>query len=661
MYEMLLSPIEIRGKTIKNRIVQTAHLTLFSENGVFSDRYINYIKERAKGGVGLIICEAQPVHQSALQFPEMAYAFKPEIVDSYKKVSSACHEYGTTVLAQLWHSSAHATSYLTRQPLLAPGPYMSYMNAYVIREIPKVMDKDDIKELVESFRQAAIYAKEGGMDGVEINAAHSYLVAQFLSPLYNTRTDEYGGSLENRMRFLMEILQAVRDAVGDDFIICVRISVDELVEGGLTLTETRKIAKILDESGLVDIISTSVGIYLTAFMIFPTMQIPQGYQLSTTREIKKEVDKMKVIVVGRIKTPQMAEDILKNGWADFVAMTRALIADPYIPRKIEEGRIEDIRPCIACNQACVSRVAMGIRMSCILNPEVGEEGEIQITSAKEKKKFVVVGGGPAGMEAARVLAEMGHEVVLFEQRNKLGGRVLLAARLPMREEIKEIVEWQARQIQKLGVDVRLGVKADAETVLNENPDAVIIATGAIPEKSLYSPGRPAYHKIPGEDKPHVYSLVDVLEKDPDLGKNVVVMDEEGIYRGMGIADYISNKGCKVTLVTSLHVAGFSTFRTMDGGLLYLRLISKGVDLRTFTVISEVKDKSVVLFNFFRPIPEEIPADAVVVVPGLRANDDLYNALKDKVKTYRIGDCVAPRTIEHAIHEGYKVALEAGGE
>ena len=239
--------------------------------------------------------------------------------------------------------------------------------------------------------------------------------------------------------------------------------------------------------------------------------------------------------------------------------------------------------------------------------------------------------------------------------------MLLAARLPMREEIKEIVEWQSRQIQKLGVDVRTGVEADADTILKENPDAVIIATGSLPQKSLYSPGRPAYHKIPGEDKPHVYSLVDVLEKNPDLGKNVIVMDEEGIYRGLGIADYISNMGCKVTVVTSLHIVGFQTFRTMDAGLLYLRLKSKGVELRPFTVITEVKDGSVVLFDFFKLTPEEVPADSVIAVPGLKANDELYNALKDKVKTYRIGDCVAPRTIEHAIHEGFRVALEAGGE
>jgi len=642
-FQYLFEPITIGTTKLRNRIVSTAHSTRFAENGMVGDRFCAYHEARAKGGTGLIITEAQPVHPSSIPRPGMIHNWDDRVIPGLRNLAKAVHKHGTKIFGQISHQGRQMSSFLTRRPILAPSPIPCPLK----REIPKEMEVEEIKEIVEHFGEAARRLKEGEFDGVEVMIGHGYLLNQFLSPATNKRTDEYGGSLGNRMRIIFEVLNAVRSKVGDDFTLGIRMSGDEFIEGGLTLEHMKEVARLLEGTGQIDFFDVSGGNYAVPHFIVPPWYMPSGYLVHLAAGIKEEVN-LPVCCVGRINDPIFAEEVLARRQADLVGMCRALIADAELPQKAQEGRLEDIRPCIGCRQGCSGvGTATTLFLGCTVNPSVGFEGEAEVLRPCEnRKKVVVVGAGPGGLEASRIAASRGHQVILFEQNTELGGQIALFSKDPMRTEFGGLLRFLTSQIGKLGIETRLGKKATPEMVINENPDAVIIATGSIP-------WRPP---IPGVEKESVLDAWQVLKKEKEIGANVLIIaGREGHQAPVSLAEFLVNQGKKVQVLTELSVVGgdveVNTFR-----MLYQRLFEKGVILRPFTGVREIHDRGVVAYNVFTKVKEEIGGvDTVIIAAGNRSENQLYKELKGKVKElYAIGDCAAPRKVNEAMVEGDRV-------
>lgn len=652
----LLAPLPVGPITLKNRIVSSAHLTHFARDHLPSDQHVYYYREKARGGLGLIVMEASAVHPTSAQFPTVSFAFDERVIPWYRRIAEAVHEEGAPVLAQLWHCGHHAAWSTTRQAVLAP----SDVQCLYYRETPKVMELEDIRMVVEGFRQSARNVREGGLDGAELNGAHSYLLAQFMSPATNHRDDEYGGSLENRLRFALEVIEATRDGLGDDRVLGIRISADELIPSGYSLNEGVEIARRLVAAGHLDYLNVSVGVYPTLFMVMPPMAIPPGYQVHAAASVRQALRKagfsLPVSTVGRLKDVRMADQIVASGQADLVCMTRATIADPFLPKKAAEGRLDDIRPCIACNQGCVGNIGRERPLACTVNAAVGYEetrGEGTLTPAERRKKVVVVGGGPGGMEAARVAALRGHQVVLIEKRPELGGQVNIHVKAPMRAEFKEATDYLAGQVNKVGVEVRLSQEATVDDILGLNADVVIVATGSTPTRSLSSPIRPMV--VPAADSDRVLTIWEVLLEQREVGQSVLVVDEEGHHPAMNVAEFLAEKGKKVEVVTSMQHVANQLFLNLETPLLMPRLVSKGVTLTPYTVVTAVDGRTVTLTGMTGGGERKVEVDTIVAVTGRRPVDELYFALKGKVpELYRVGDCLAPRYTDQAIHEGHVV-------
>jgi NADPH-dependent 2,4-dienoyl-CoA reductase/sulfur reductase-like enzyme len=530
--------------------------------------------------------------------------------------------------------------------LLAP----SQIPEKVHREVPHEIEPEQITMLVLAFGDATRRCREGGLDGVELSFAHNHLVDQFWSPLFNRRTDEYGGSLENRMRFAFEVLREIRRQVGSDWVVGARISGDEMTAGGLTAPDMAEIARRLATSGLVDFLSIIGGAAHTLplqALAVPNMASPHGIYVPLAAAIKAAVASMPIFHAGRIVDPIHAEQILADGSIDLVGMTRALIADPDLPRKAIEGRLDDVRLCVGANEGCIDRIYQGKPVTCVQNPGAGRETELaELVPTASPRRVVVVGAGPAGLEAARVAALRGHRVVLLEREAEVGGQVLLAARGPARAEYAGILRFLARQVEKLTIDCRLRVEASVDTVLAESPEVVIIATGS-------SPYRP---DLPGLDGKHVVTDRDVLLDRAEVGERVVVVDDVHTQQGLSTAEYLLDRGRRVEVISRLFYAGQDVGVTSIAPL-YSRLFAKGVTLTPHTDLVAVEGSAVVVANVYTHAERRIEGvDTLVLSMGSRSTDALYRALKGKVSTlHAIGDCVAPRGVHQAILEGTRVA------
>ncbi|MBI2912618.1 MAG: FAD-dependent oxidoreductase, partial [Chloroflexi bacterium] len=485
---------------------------------------------------------------------------------------------------------------------------------------------------------------------------------QFLSPLTNKRTDGYGGSLTNRCRLALEVIDAIRGAVGRDFPLGLRISGDELASGGLTLDDMREVARIVADTGQLDWLHVTVGAYWSVAHIsaIAPMGTPPGFLVPLAAAIKQVVD-IPVFCVGRITDPVQAEKILAENQADMVGMTRALIADPELPLKAREGRLDDIRHCIGCGQACFGNLFRGwVPVGCVQNPAAGREqylGAGTLVAAATSKRVLVIGGGPAGLKAAEIAARRGHRVTLYEREPELGGQVRLAARVSSRAEFGEVTRYLVVQNQKLGVQMITGTAVTPEMVLAENPDAVVAATGCRPTRTYFSPSQVAELALPGFDSDRVFTAWDVLgDGDGDrIGQKVVLVDEDGTWRSVGTAEYLAERGKQVTIVTS-QLQPAPGIEIIDIRPTMRRLVQRGVRFLTGTEVRGFRDGAVVTFSPFAQAESQIEGvDSLVLVTGRAANDELYFALKGKVKElYRVGDAVAPRNVEYAIWDGEMV-------
>lgn len=643
-FDALFSPLTVKGISFRNRIVMPAMNNNFANpDGSVSERFARYYVERGKGGAALLIISPVYIDPAARKRAGALLLHEDRLIPQMKAFTDAIRETGARVFVQLNHngrllaSSKDLKTALTIQPI---GP--SAIPRLLTGEIPRVLTLREIKDLVEKFGQCARRAKEAGFDGVELHGAHGYLINQFFSLYSNCRTDEYGGSLENRMRFPLEVYHRVRELTGNNFLISYRINAREFVPIETPFEDVIALCQSLEKEG-VDLLHVSAGsgeTPATVLKIIPPGSTSRGCYADFASAIKAKV-KIPVIAVGRINTPEIAEQILREGKADFVATGRALITDPHWPEKAFRGELDKIRRCIGCNQGCQDRLVQEQKITCLYNPEVGREGE-RPSLPEKKKKVWVIGGGPAGMEAAVIAASRGHDVELFEKENELGGQSLLASIPPGKEEYSAVKDFLINELKRTKVSVHLNEETTTEKVLGGQPDAVILATGSLP----------LIPEIPGTHGENVVTAWDVL-KGKEVGKKVIVAG--GGLVGVETALFLSKNGKQVILIEMLDEIGQDA-GPMNRTRLKEALKESDIEVKCKTELLSISKKGAT----FRAdtVEYHISADTVILAVGAKAQNFLYSSLEGKVpELYAVGDCVTPRKMIEAIHEAYDVAMK----
>jgi 2,4-dienoyl-CoA reductase-like NADH-dependent reductase (Old Yellow Enzyme family)/thioredoxin reductase len=655
-FERLFTPLIIGSMVVPNRLFVSGHNTQFVKYdpdgyhawGVLSERAVHYNADRARGGFGLIMVGQTQVHpQSGVDRPASHAA---QAVPVYEQLARACHEHGARVVVQL-NQNGREKMYSgpdSWEPVWGPSGHAS-ASAASRGEMSKAMDLDDIASLRDGFVRSALNVRRSGCDGVEVHAAHPHLLGEWLTPAVNRRTDQYGGSLENRLRLVLEIVAAVRAACGRDFVVGARINGAWTMPGGQTVEEGVAIASALEATGDVDFINVS------GWPGIGTIGSELGHMLPWAAAIKAAVRTVPVFGIGRIVDPAQAEAALAAGHVDMVGMTRASIADPELPRKAREGRTGDIRRCIGAGQGCLVRIIAGDPMTCSQNPAVGLErdwGIGTLRAAAQTVAVTVVGGGPAGLEAAMVAAERGHMVTLMERDDTLGGQVRLIARNARRAEFMHVVGWRRRQLERLGVTVLLGHEATVDE-LAESGDVVVVATGSTPRLRGWYPPLPHLDAIPVDAEVRLHSVWDVLSGDLDGCGHVLVVDGTGYHQSADAVEYLLARGQRVSAVT--HAPLFAAGIDMnDRPELVAASQGAPVTYRCSTLVERVTERAATLHDLQTGTRRELTGyDAVVVSIGNDVVDGLYQALSTRrAGVHRIGDCVAPRGVEHAIHEGH---------
>lgn len=643
--------MRIGNITLRNRIIQTPHQILMEENGVPGDRSKAYYVERARGGAALIVAGGFTIDPRRERSDEsLTTLTDPRMVEAFSRIASAVHSEGCALSVQLhWNGRAGPFDH-ARLPALAPSPLPDVF----LREIPKEIETNEIAELVRLYGVAAGNALAAGLDGVEILAAQGYGINQFLSPVANRRADAYGGVLQNRMRFLLDVVNEVRSVVGTEFMVGVRLNADDGEEGGLRLAESCQVAAALETSGKVDYLSISAGSAEHRLYV-ADMGYRQGILVPMVAELRSAT-RLPLVAVVRIKRPEHAEAILAQGHADLIGMNRALIADPELPAKIRTGRVAEIRPCIGCNQGCLQRAADGWNLSCTVNPVVGNElkmGAATVSTVARSRTVLIVGGGPGGLETARLAALRGHRVTLWEQEETLGGQLKLAATARSREELGEAVVWLEKEVRRLGVTVRTGLRASAADVIKEAPDAVVVATGSLPLRTGHSSVAPEVDAIPGHDLPNVLTSWEALLDEARLGKRIIIVEDDPHLQALTVAVHLIDGGRSVTLVTRHPQVGMSS-GSANLPFWYRRLFRGDVRFVPNAWVRRIRPDGVEAYNIYSHTPEELPKfDTVILATGNRVEDSLYRDLMQRVTpfdTHRVGDCLAPRRLDAAMWE-----------
>lgn len=640
----LFEPLQIRGKRLKNRIMSSGHDTSMPTDNLVNEQLIAYHRARAEGGVGLIVLQVAGVHDSARYTSHVLMATDDACIDGYRRLAETCHAHGTLVLSQIFHPGREIME--SADGLLAVAYAPSAVPNERFRVMPRALDQDMIDEIIQGYADAARRLHQAGLDGVELVASHGYLPAQFINPRVNRRTDGYNGELEQRLRFIREILDAMRASTDAEFIIGLRISADERDPEGLTEDESLAAVQLLQ--GQLDYVHIVAGTSASlggAVHIVPPMAVEAAYLAREAGTFKARLS-IPLFVTGRINQPQEAEAIIAKGQADVCGMTRALICDPQMPNKSDSGHAEDVRACIACNQACIGHFHKGLPISCIQHPETGRELLYgQPKPSARGKRILVVGGGPAGMKAAAVAAQRGHRVTLYEASAQLGGQIQLAQLLPRRSEFGGASTNLQREMQLAGVEVVRNTRVDRALIEREKPDHVIIATGAQPYWPNFERG--------GELQ--VVDAWQVLRDEVQLGRSVVVADWRCDWIGPGIAERLVRAGHQVQLaVNGTHCGENLPLYVRDQ--LAGELHKLAVPIIPYARLYGCDDSTVYLQHTASGEPMLLEnVDSLVLCQGHQSVDDLGQQLKGLVPFQRIGDCLAPRTVEEAIHEGLKVA------
>ena len=651
MYDRLFQPLRIGPRETSNRIIFGSHTTNLAHRNQLSPQHKNYYAARAAGGAGTIVLEEHIVHPSDLPYESAVLGYLPETSRAIAAVTEQIHAHDALAIVQLNHNGQQSSSDHNQRELWAPSPVPNVSS----REVPKAMEQGDIRAVIDGFAQVARQAVQGEADGVELQVADSSLLRQFLSPLTNQRADQYGGPLENRLRFVQETIEAVDAVLGADRVLGLRFCADELAPwAGLTPEQSIEIARILSETGRIDYMTITMGSIFSTQM-FPfhaSMHVSPGYAVHLAAAIKAAIN-VPVFAAGRIMNAAQAEHILREEQADGVELIRPLIADPNLPQLSQANLAERVRPCIACNQGCQVRSIINATVSCNVNPDVTNAHPLPLptqtkpTSGSQQPSVWVIGSGPAGLEAARTAALRGHAVALYEREEMLGGTVALAAKGPGRSELQLITDYLQAELKHLGVTIYTGAEVTAEMVLEHHPATVIVATGAHPGTGLLP--------IPGHDLPHVTNIRKVLEGRPVEGQNELVIDETGSHGVLSVVELLAAQGKRVEVVSEDWYIGHDLASTHDIVQWMQRILAHGVTLTTHTTITRIEPGQVILTDRFAEGEQVRLVDAVVLGTYEQPAQELYLALKGRVpRLFRIGDCVAPRRIEQAILEGRRV-------
>ncbi|MCU0843747.1 MAG: FAD-dependent oxidoreductase [Spirochaetes bacterium] len=667
MFPHLFSPITINGLEVKNRVAYPALGLLYSYDGTLNDRYYEYFREKAKGGAGIVTVGPVGIDMAGSGLIVLSLA-GDEAIEPFKKLTTIIKDAGARAWVQLFHAGAYAFSVILdgERPVAPSEVYSKYS-----KETPRALTIEDINNLQQTYVNAALRAKEAGFDGIEIIASAGYLITQFLSPLKNLRTDEYGGSFENRVRFPREVIERIRSAVGPGYPLAVRMAGNDFVPGSNTDLETPQFARVYEQAG-VDLINVTGGWHEARVPQLP-MELPRGGYAYLALNIKKEVS-VPVMASNRIARPDLAERMIRDGACDMVNLGRVLIADPYWPEKARAGRQDEIRPCVACNQGCTDTIFSAKPVFCIVNPRAGYEAERNIGRAETSLRVMVVGAGPAGLEAAVTAAQTGHTVELYEKSDEIGGQLWIAGAPPHKEELWEIVNYYKTMLVKLAIPVHLNTEVTIELIKKINPDQVIVAEGAAP---LMPP-------IGGLDDPCVISSWKVLGENPILGKRIAVIGGGAV--GLETALFLAAKGTlsaemvhflmaheaesperirelmfhgskRVTVFEMLPKIGKDIGKSTRW-VVKTALQRYGVEALTGARVVSIKDGVV---TYEREGGEHrLEFDNVVIASGSRSVKKLSEALeKEGVACTAIGDCVRPAKINDAIHEGFLAALAIG--
>ena len=646
-FPTLFSPIHFGRAEIRNRIVFAGHGSRFVDFHSFhlNDRQAHYLAERARGGVGMIIQGSSMVHPTGLAAAGVNEVWSDDSIPSYAHVANAVHEGGAKIFGQLSHLGRQGHGFATHRELWAPSAVPDPAS----RIVPHAMDRRDIDELVACYRSAARRLATAGFDGLEVYLAHGYLLAEFLSPFSNTRGDEYGGSLENRCRLPLRVLEAVRTEV-PGLPVGIRVSAEEFVPGGMNPEENNAILDYLLARITVDYISVSQSNYASMDRMIPDMSFPRAPFVHYAKTVRQVARGIPVLAVGRLVTPEQCEELLTNGTADAVCLVRPLIADPELPNKAREGRRDDIRECISCNVGCRGGPHRGTPIACLVNPVVGYEKEYgigKIAPAAKPRKVLVVGGGPGGLKAAETAARRGHRVTLVEASGVLGGQVLVAAKaMPYRDEFANSVRFMVAQTAKLGVKVRINERATLESVSAFKADVIVVATGS-------HPGLPS---IPGVDAPHVYTVHDAIAGRVK-GKRVAVVDSgESDWKCLTTAERLAAAGHEVRIVSPVPVG--TEMDAFSRPPLMRRLRAAGVQFIEYHTASAVEPGRLQIREGLTGITQWIDADAVVMSWYGVADNTLLGQLRaiDGLDVHAVGDCLAPRRAIDAIWDGFRIGV-----
>lgn len=665
-FKKLFEPMMIGKLRINNRICNAAQVTNFcTDDGFVTQRHIDYLEARAKAGAGLLFTEGTyPDPEKGRDFYYQMGSYDDKLIPQLKKLTDAVHKYDTRICMQIINPGREGDVTLTNKPVDAPSdvpcPIMGQIPGYKI----EVMTQERIYEVIDTFVKGAVRAREAGFDLVEFHAAHGYLIEQFMSLLTNKRTDEFGcRSYEDRARFGVEIIRSVKKSLGDDFPVGIKMSVDEFVDGGLTLEDSKVFAKMFEDAG-ADFINVSAGMYPTFFLIIPTMGSPLA-PLEPLAAGIREVVSVPVILVCRINDPVLAESILERGNADMISVGRGQLADPDWVRKAREGKEREIFHCIACNQACCDRLYSDLSVTCTVNPALGREKEYEIRPAEKKKKVLIIGGGPAGVQCAMVAGLRGHDVILYDRNEELGGNIRLAAKIPQRSEFMDLIRDMLLHIEGMNnVEIRLGQEAALSTIDEIKPDAVVVATGS---EFIAPSSIPGIRRDDGRLAENVVMVDDVLEGRVQVGKEVVILGANSI--GLELAEYLLEEKKNITVVERAQQPIQDILTNSTWPLLLRKLDEGGVRILTRRYVTGITSDEVVVDLAGRMPPytedgaytgatdheERIRCDTVIVALPRRPDDSLFRQLQGKFKeVYAIGDCAETGAAYRATGDGARV-------
>ncbi len=655
-FPRLFSPIKLRGKTLRNRIVFGAHTANMSEQGFPGDRHIAYYRERALGGAAMLVIEPMPVHPAAVLTRGNFKHSTDEIIPFFRKITDAVHEEGALILQQLYHVGQHGDADNSFHANWSPSGLPSYHDS----DGSHAMNENEIEETIDGFVQAARRCHKSGFDGVEVWAAYHGMVDQFWTPWSNRRGDRWGGSLENRTRISREIITRIRKLCGEDFIIGIAVNDEPDFEVSLQRESIAEIIAYHDKDQLLDYVTCGSGSYFDFYKLMPTFIYPERLGTDLAEALKTNVSHALVIAESHIRTPENAEAVLSGEQADLVSIVRGQIADPHLSNKARDGRADDIRPCLSCNQMCWGRRSRDYWISCLVNPSAGREFEWngdRITKSTAPKRVLVVGGGPAGLEAARVSAERGHKVTIVEANDNLGGQFRLAGMQPRRGQIIDLLDWYFRQLSQMKVEVRLNTLMEADEIKRFDADVTVFATGSYPADTGFQKAIPHMEKLPGIEIGGVYSAEDVMARRAQVGKSVLLLDEGGNWKGCGTAWKLAEEGHAVTLVTPDPLVGKELQRTAADYPLRKRLAELGVDFILESAITSWNREGAEVFNFLNGKKQFVQANSLVFATPNIAEDSLFNELHGSgLKIINIGDSAGPRQAPFVIYEGCKTGL-----